>query len=77
LPVVLPVVLLVWAKAGCNEKASAINETQARVLVTATSDMLDIGRRSRDLSCQYAMLVQFIPIVRLADNRSDQLRLIA
>ena len=64
----MPVVLPVWAKAGCNEKASAINETQARVLVTATSDMLDIGRRIRDLSGKYAVPIRFIPVAQIADN---------
>jgi hypothetical protein len=57
-------VLPVCAKAGCKENVSAINEMQARIFVTATSVMLDVGRRNRDLSCKYAMPIRFIPMVR-------------
>jgi len=37
--------LPVCAKAGCKENVSAINETQVRIFVTATSVMLDVGRQ--------------------------------
>jgi hypothetical protein len=56
-------VLSVCARAGCRQSANAINETQARVLVTATSAMLHVGRSIHDHGCQYAMPHRSIPVV--------------
>jgi hypothetical protein len=53
--------LPVCAKADCKENVSAINETQARIFVTATSVMLYVGRRNRDLALRYATPSQAIP----------------
>jgi hypothetical protein len=53
--------LPVCAKADCKENVSVINETQARIFVTATSVMLYVGRRNRDLALRYATPSQVIP----------------